>query len=182
MHCLLINNESEQFPYFITEALAELLTNELFEKNPYIEKNIYPLEIVSLKLLFEILPEDIVIDSYTRGDINIIYDELTKLNPKIDSKAFISELNSLLYNFKTNYEVDAKQVISLHSIFESYYNQTNKNEEDQAFKYYLELFDTLKSEKPLSTYLKIVKQKYIPKCYINKQRTKSLCIKRIVDT
>ena len=177
IHCLLTNSRNLNFPIFISEGITELLTNECFTKIPYIEDCTYCLEIVSLKLLFEIINEDLILKSYISGDINLIYNELEKINPKINPKKFIEQLDKLLLSATSNLELPEEEVDKMSKIFESYFNKTSNStnqEKQRIFKYYLDLFNASKENDAYSVYLNRVEEDCIPICYFNKENSKTL--------
>ena len=54
IHALLMNDKNSIYPNFLTEGITELITNEYFDENPYKEGNIYPFEMLAVKMLCEI--------------------------------------------------------------------------------------------------------------------------------
>lgn len=177
IHCLLTNSKNLHFPIFISEGITELLTNECFTQNPYIEDCTYCLEIISLKMLFEIINENIVLKSYITGNINLIYNELEKINPKIDPKTFIEQLDKLLISANLNMELPKEKVTEMSKIFESYFSKTKNSsnpEKQKIFKYYLDLFNASKEKDAYSVYLNKIDGYYIPICYFNKEKSKTL--------
>ena len=180
IHCLLINNENQFIPSFLSEGLTELLCNEYFEKNPYIELIYYPFQINTVKILIEILSEDLVLQSYCKGDLNLIYDKLTEINPKYNAENIIKELNEIMYQELSGEKIDPLKIDILHKQLEEYYtlSKNPSKEESTLFEYYLSLFDCLKESKPYSAYLAKLNPN-MKKSYYNKvETTKSRRLKK----
>ena len=173
IHSLLTTNSNEDYITFIKEGLTELLNDEYFSKNPYIEFECYPYEILINKLLCEIVTEDTLLKAYTTGNIDILYNELLKIDKKTSPENFLQSINELLNNFKEGKEIVPDKVLELHNQLIKYfvYSKPKENNKDyQAFARYLELFDTLKEKEPYTSYLEIIETKgYISKIYFNKK-------------
>ena len=172
IHCLLMNSQNVHYPCFLTEGITQLLKNEYFNRNPYIELSIYPYEINVVKMLCEILDAETILESYVTGNINIIYKKLTELNSNIDAKKFIKLLNELLLDYKLyNNQEKMLAVNHLKNELVIYFNQSPNSKIEQsrkAFEYYLTLFEVLKEEDPYTQYLNIINDnQYVPICYIN---------------
>ena len=73
IHLLLMNIENRNVPYFLKEGIAELLNIEFFSNNPFLITKCYPFESLSIKMLCEITSPNTVLESYTTGNMNILY-------------------------------------------------------------------------------------------------------------
>ena len=144
-------------PNSFEEGMTELLTNEYYDDNPYIEIESYPFEILYVKMLCEIVGEDNVLKAYTTGDMSILYNELK--NIKKTSKDACELLNKaddfLKSQYDKNFKCDYEKYDEIFTEFDSYMQMTNKNQEN--YLYYRYLMDSLKSIDPYSDYLNRIK-------------------------
>ncbi len=175
IHCLLLTPKNDIFPCFITEGITELINDEYFSNNPYIELECYPFEILVIKMLCEITTEDIILKTYTTGNINILYNELLKIDRNTSPEKLIQELELLLNDFKENNKININQVKKLHNQLLKYFiysKKLNQEKNSKVFSSYLKLFDCLKEKDPYYNYVKIIEENgYISKSYFNKDLT-----------
>ena len=75
IHCICANDGS--LPKFFSEGMTELLANEYFSSNPFLELKNYPFEIYAVKMLCDIAGSDAVLRSYTTGDMIYVYESLS---------------------------------------------------------------------------------------------------------
>lgn len=168
IHILLMNMENIDAPYFIKEGLVELLTNEFFGGNPYIITKCYPFESLAVKMLCEITDPNIVLESYTKGNMNMLYQQLEKINKNIDAKKFIKVLDDVLIKKTQNQEKDKNKINYLINSWKEYF-LASPNAEPQISNYYLNLFKSLESDNSyISLIIKIDKYGYVEKTYYNK--------------
>ena len=103
IHCIFDNRETTNLPTFFKEGMTELLVNEYFEANPYLEVPTYPFEIAAVKMLCEVVGSDKMLEAYSTGDINIIISELAKLNGSIEgSRKVIDTFEEVLSFLRCN--------------------------------------------------------------------------------
>ena len=173
IHCLLSNYKNVCYPDFITEGLTELLTIEYYEDNNTENIVCYPYEVLLTKILCEIVTEDTVLESYTKGNMNLIYEKLKKLDDTKNPKEFINDLEKIIKDIHKGKKIDANKIEKLHYTLARYLLlSTNINELEEKYvlyDYYLQLFDYIKEENPMEYYVK--KSEKIPEIsstYFNK--------------
>ena len=111
IHCICANDG--ELPRFFSEGMTELLTNEYFTENHFLELDNYPFEVIAVKMLCDATSSDTVLKAFTLGDMSYIYESLASSYGTID---------------------DAKKVISILDESFSFRN----NEEEGEFKYTVE--------------------------------------------
>ena len=172
IHSLLVNLPNDKFPTFIIEGITELINDEYFSQNPYIEYECYPYEILVIKMLCEITREDTVLESYTKGNINILYKELLKIDKNTSPKEFINMIESLLDDYKENNTISVEKAKAIHKQLTRYFiraKHQNSEKDFKVFANYLNLFDTIMDEESYTLYLKQIEKKgYIYRTYFNK--------------
>ena len=111
IHCICANDG--ELPRFFSEGMTELLTNEYFTENHFLELDNYSFEVIAVKMLCDATSSDTVLKAFTLGDMSYIYESLASSYGTID---------------------DAKKVISILDESFSFRN----NEEEGEFKYTVE--------------------------------------------
>ena len=118
IHAIFSNNNTDDLPTFFIEGMTELLSNEYFSSDPFYEYNHYPYAIASVKMLCESVGSDVVLESFTKGDINLIINKLGETIGRDNATTAIDILsNTFDYNqgndvlkyssesIKTNYDL-----------------------------------------------------------------------------
>ena len=168
IHAILMNEKNMYFPKFITEGMTELLTNEYYKKSPCIELNCYQYEIIAIKLLCEITSPNTVYQSFTTGNINILYDAIKKVNPKIDSKKLIDDIDELLYLKTCNQDITTKTNKLIEEIKQLFLTSNSiSNNSKKTINYYLDILQTIKDKEWYTNYKKTINLES-PKLYFNK--------------
>lgn len=97
IHCIYDNRETTNLPTFFKEGMTELLVNEYFEDDPYLEIPTYPFEIAAVKMLCEVVGSDKMLEAYSTGDMDIVINELAKFNGSVeDSRKVIDTFEKIL--------------------------------------------------------------------------------------
>ena len=178
IHILLICLENNDAPFFIKEGLTELLANEFFALNPYVITECYPFETLSVKMLCEIVGPDVILKAYTTGDMNELYDALYNVDPNINAKFFIKELDKVLEDSKKNKKVNKNELTDVIHCWNLYYLNSDIADKE-TFYYYAYLFESLENNRPHTTYInRIKKNGYVQKTYYNKKINKTTQLKR----
>lgn len=168
IHCLLISDENRYCPRFLKEGLTEQLTNEYFSQDYDMELFCYPYEVLAIKILNELVTANTVLETYTTGNMNLIYNKLLELDPSIDAKAFMKDIDQILEKNANNIKISEQELDDLENKCKQYFLFRNNEVNKVIFKYYLELFNTLKESNPYSSYLEMIKEgNYIPVIYYN---------------
>ena len=183
IHCLLINYQNRKCPYFLKEGLTELLATEYFTKNPYIQTTCYPFEVLTVKILCELLSEQTILKSYTTGNMYLIYDKLSKIDEKENAKQFIEEVNRILYRRNKGQSITKEEVENIHYRFLKYYllafNDNLNQENYERYLKYLTIFDCLAEEDYYLSFLSTSEKVNVKKLYFNHPKINTL--KRAVD-
>lgn len=99
----LFNMLSKNTPSFFTEGVTELLNKEYFSKDPYAKTYCYISEMATVKLLCDLVGSDKVLEAYTKGNMEIIYDALEEITgTREDAVVLISSLDRDFCIFNDN--------------------------------------------------------------------------------
>ena len=82
IHCICANDGC--LPTFFVEGMTELLANEYFSDSPFIEFKNYPFEIYAVKMLCDTAGSDVVLEAYTTGNMNLIYEALASYSGTVE--------------------------------------------------------------------------------------------------
>lgn len=158
VHCAFSTDENSTIPRFLKEGVTELQSKEYYTKDPYYIDR-YPYEIAFVKVLCELVSPEKVLQTYTTGNMDIAYSELSRYHggTKKEAATAIKCISEALDKVD---ETDKGVTLSKeHEEAIDYFNQcmTNKKENVAEFLsldyfYNLELFNSIFSDKPLETY------------------------------
>lgn len=95
VHALFTNSENINVIRFIKEGMTELLSKEYSSKDPF-KINCYYYEIVTIKLLCEIIQPESILEYYSTGNITKVLQELAHYG-----KTTIEEAEKVLDNIET---------------------------------------------------------------------------------
>ena len=154
VHCIYSNNYIPKLPKFFNEGMTELLTNEYFEENPFIEKVSYPYEILMVKILCEIVGEDKVLESYSKGDIKILEEELGKKTGLSEPHELIENMESVSNSLENRKEIDKQAVTNIIETLKRYYNENYEFDsiEYEMYLYNKEHLEKLYEKDPITSY------------------------------
>ena len=115
IHSLYTNIKNFAIPHFLCEGMTEILKNEYFSNHPFSELRCYIYETTLVKLICEILDPDTVLEAYTTGDMNLIYDKMDSIyGSPGDSKKIISKIDEILEKYyDPNYSFSKKELKDL---------------------------------------------------------------------
>ena len=82
IHCICANDGS--LPTFFVEGMTELLANEYLSDSPFIEFKHYPFEIYAVKMLCDTAGSEVVLEAYTTGNMNLIYETLASYSGTVE--------------------------------------------------------------------------------------------------
>lgn len=99
IHCLFVNEKTSCLPEFFREGMTELLSNEYFSDDPYIELESYPYEICAVRMLCELTSPDTVLKAFSLGDMSYIAEEIGDIIGDYDTA--VLALDALDYSFRT---------------------------------------------------------------------------------
>lgn len=99
VHCICANDGS--LPKFFSEGMTELLTNEYFAKNPFIELDNYPFEVYTVKMLCDVAGSSAMLEAYTTGDMRPVYESLASYYGTVeDAKTMINIFEDLFMVYR----------------------------------------------------------------------------------
>lgn len=102
IHCICANDG--ELPRFFSEGMTELLTNEYFTENHFLELDNYSFEVIAVKMLCDATSSDTVLKAFTLGDMSYIYESLaSSYGTPDDAKKVISILDES-FSFRNNEE------------------------------------------------------------------------------
>lgn len=112
IHCIFNNLNTQKLPRFFKEGMTELLTNEYLDDNkiPFKETESYLFEISAVKMLCELTSPDIVLKSFTLGNMDYIIDDISKItNNKEETKNAIKILGDAVDSYKNKKDYDLQK-------------------------------------------------------------------------
>lgn len=81
VHTIFSSGQEDTLLRFFDEGMTELLSKEYYTKDPFVVDR-YFYEVTLVKMLCEIVGSDLVLQSYTTGNMKIIYSELANYGGK----------------------------------------------------------------------------------------------------
>lgn len=163
IHCIYSNEDNRSLPVFFQEGVTELLANEYFTDNPFLELDNYPFEVVMVKMLCEMVGEDIVLEVYTTGDEELLIQELSKSMGTIPSKIFMSNLDEIFQEYKNN-NIPAEVHLEVLQYLDSFYS--NSGMHSDIYTYNRAIIQLLGEEYPNVCYLEFIMENgYYEKYY-----------------
>lgn len=159
IHCMFNSEITEKLPRYFNEGVTELLANEYFSEDPFIESNSYPIEISYVKMLCELVGSDNVIKTFTSGDMNYILEEMDKYNDSGISSKTILDIYEDAYNV-LEMKVEARYIQENRTLAQnallSIYKNKNYDGNINFFNYNLELASSAFKENPTKYYADFV--------------------------
>ncbi len=156
IHALFTNKTNIKLPKFFLEGVTELLTNEYFSENTYVENKTYPFEIAIVKILCEMIGSDEILKTYTTGNTETFYDKLSEFNQ--DGEKFIKNLDTIYKAFSRNKEIPTDEYNEAIVFMDNFYKNKYSGdlEKQETYNYYKKIINMIHLEKPFDEY-----QKYI---------------------
>lgn len=152
IHSIYTNSHRrENLPSFFSEGMTELLTDEYFEDKPFIEITSYSYEIIMVKLLCEIVGPDKVLETYSKGDMKILEDELTNKLGLSEPHELIKSMDNICRKIKKEEKDIDTDINNLMGVLYKYYesNYSVDSIEYEMYLYYQRLLAEIK-ERPIS--------------------------------
>ena len=154
VHCTYSNNNFHKLPRFLNEGMTELLTNEYFMENPFIEETSYPFEITMVKILCEIVGPDKVLETYSTGDIKILEEALAEKTGLAEPHELIENMESVLNSYEEDKKVDKEKLNDINSFLDKYYSEVDKSSMDyELYIYYKHIINYLGTDSPELGYI-----------------------------
>lgn len=170
VHCIYSQNYFETLPKFFNEGMTELLTNEYFSDNPFLEEYSYPFEITMVKMLCELVGEDIVLETYSKEDLSILENAIREKTGLSNPNEFLKYIDSVMTSLEKGEEIDKEKLSSIINTFNMYYENYNQDSiEYEMYKQNIKIIKFLESDVPFSAYkYELLLNGYYAKPYFNK--------------
>lgn len=171
IHCIFSVVDNLDLPSFFIEGVTELLTNEYFASNPFIEVKSYPYEITMVKMLADIVGSDVVLETYSKGNINILKEALANKMPNTDIDKFIENIDTVFLTYESKNTVEKEKLKAVIKEFDNYYLELLND--DYTFDYALyehnrEILNLLFTDSPNTFYIEyLTKNGYYTKTYFS---------------
>lgn len=193
IHSIYTNINNFTLPRFLCEGMTELLKNEYFSNHPYSELRSYIYETTFVKLICELVGEDKVLEAYSTGNMDLIYDKLDSIyGLPGDSKKIITKIDEIFEKYyDLDYSFSKDDLKNLIVQLENYFVKTESEELEgltdfgyliydsriinNAFYYYENLLLTSTCDNRYSEYTKFLDDVGIlKKAYFSENLKKSL--------
>ena len=128
IHSMYTNISNFAMPHFLCEGMTELLENEYFSETPFLEVNNYIYEVNFVKLLCELVGEDSVLEAYTTGNMEKIYNYLDNIyGTKGDAKSIILRIDEIFNKyFDSDFSFAKEELKELIKKLENYFIKTDE--------------------------------------------------------
>ena len=136
VHCIYGDKNFKKNPKFFNEGRTELLTNEYFSSNPFVETTSYLYEIHMVKILCEIVGEDKVLEAYSKEDIGIVERELTKKTQLSNPEELIESMSNISDAIQAGTKVSEEDVNNVQVLLSTYF-ENNVDEDSIEYEMYL---------------------------------------------
>ena len=154
VHCTYSDDNYHKLPNFINEGMTELLTNEYFSDNPFLEEKSYPYEITMVKMLCEVIGEDKVLEAYSKEDTTILVDELNKVMQIDNADELLKNMDKLTDSLGNEKEISEEDVNKVINVFDNYYKNYDETSIDlEIYLYNKHIIKLLKSDTPYASYI-----------------------------
>lgn len=108
IHCIYFTKKTYKLPQYFREGMTELLTNEYFTSTPYYEHTSYPFEIIAVKQLCNMIGSDKVLEAFSKGDMNLIAQELSRTMSEEESRQFLEDMDKTFYHYENDHSLEDK--------------------------------------------------------------------------
>ena len=156
IHCIYFNNSTKYLPNWFCEGMTQLLNNDFFDLAKVEEIDYYVFEVAMTKMLCEIVGEDIVLKSFSKGSMYDIKTELDKkLSPKNRGNDFLEKTTTLFLKCEYGLPIcpdDSEKILEyLGDYVENSKDNTDQDKLKRIQKYY-NMLSCLATEKPFRNY------------------------------
>lgn len=172
IHCVYADDYIVKTPNFFNEGMTELLTNEYFSENPFLEELSYPFEVTMVKILCELIGEDKVLEAYSKEDISIVKKELKEKIGISNPDEFLDSMERISYCLQGEGKVSKNDLNNILFPITNYYEH---NVEVFSIEYDMYIYNTnllrlLKNDFPYTSYKYYLSSKgYFTKAYFSKK-------------
>ena len=149
IHSIFNTRRTCYLPSFLSEGVTELLVDEYFTSNPFVETTTYPFEVSAVKLLCEMVGSEKVLNCYTTGNKEVIVKELSKTMGEDLSSQFMKNMEGVFNSFQNGVDIDSfqfDQMLSYIDVFFATRFSENQNQvmADQYY-YYRNILNMMRS-------------------------------------
>ncbi len=174
IHCI-YNVDRDGLDRYFSEGMTELLYNEYFEENPFLEINTYTYEISAVKMLADICGSDVILQAFSESSMKPIIDSLASYSSKKEATENIRLLDELMLEYETTgsvtHYVEYEDMLDYFTdISEKKYNFDNNCFDYNSFDYNKNMFKNIFSTDNIESYLDYIEEVGIgEKYYFNKK-------------
>lgn len=119
IHCIFDNEKTAFLPQYFKEGMTELLANEYFSDNPFLEAVNYPFEISVIKMLCEVSSPDAVLEAYSTGNMSVIAKEIAKISHDFDgAMEALDNVDTLMRQH--NEEVPVEEMVDTNTLLNGF--------------------------------------------------------------
>ena len=174
IHCIYNVKRSGLDNYFV-EGMTELLYNEYFEDNPFLEINSYPMEVSCVKMLTDLCGADTMLEAFSTSSMKPIEKMLASYSSKEEAKENLELLNNMMEEFRENHEVT--HYVEYDNMF-NYFDRVSDEKLDfdgdafeyKSYNYNKKLFKNIFNEDVVRSYLDTIEYEGIgEKAYFNEK-------------
>lgn len=171
IHCIYFTKKTYELPQYFREGMTELLTNEYFTSTPYYEHTSYPFEIIVVKQLCNMIGSDKVLEAFSKGDMNLIAQELSRTMSEEESSQFLEDMDKTFYHYEKDHSLEDKDYyIGMRNFFlnfdkKRYADSLENNTYEELWKdkleessYNIDILMLLDSKTPYNEYLWYVEE------------------------
>ena len=172
IHSLFINEETISLPEYFREGVTELLVNEYFSDSPYWENTSYPYEIAMVKILCDMVGSDLILETYTTGNMKLIEEELSKWMGNKETKTYLKCINHMFSQFEDNKAADLDDMSYFLEYSNNYFSKKypESNEVHNSYEYNKELIILMKNSSGYLDYAYYLTENgYYVKPYFSKE-------------
>ena len=154
IHCVYADDYIVKLPIFFDEGMTELLSNEYFGKNPFLEEKSYPYEVTMVKILCELVGSDKVLEAYSKESIEIVEEALKEKIGLSDPEELIYSMERISKCLHKEQEVKESDLNNVLFTLTNYYenNVDIDSDEYKIYMYNTSLLKTLKGSHPYTSY------------------------------
>ena len=156
IHCLFHSDGASSLPEFFTEGMTELLANEFFSNDPFLEDTNYPYEVSYVKMLCELVGKDVVLETFTTGDFSLILKKIDEYN---NTELSSYEILNIYEDAFNTYENKKNSLYTTNDRWKAYdclndiyKNNSNNSINQREFNYFHELSASVFEEDPAEFY------------------------------
>ncbi len=174
IHSLFHNGKTALLPSYIEEGVTELLTNEYFASNPFLESTTYPFEIATIRIMCEMVGEEKVLKAYTTGNMAEIDMDLARKMGVADTTVFMIDLKEIFDELEQGHPIDSikkQRILSyLDTFFAAKLKNTNDTNQADIYFYNRDILDMMDKKDDFSNYwLYTQEHGYYTKAYFSKK-------------